>query len=148
MNSTLLHEHAGQRTFVLVFETGDDLMRPLLDFCRRERLSASHFTGIGAFRRVTVAYFDWRTKQYQHIEVEEQVEVLALSGDIALKDADPQVHAHVVLGKADATAHGGHLVDATVRPTLELVITESPAHLRRRLDDETQLALIDVRATG
>jgi len=50
-----------------------------------------------------------------------------------------------VLAKPDASAHGGHLIAAHVRPTLEIVLTENPRHLRRRLDPESGLALIDPR---
>jgi len=92
-----------------------------------------------------VAYFDWSTKQYRHIRIDEQVEVLSLAGDITLEDGKPKVHAHVVVGKADATAHGGHLIEGLVRPTLEVVLTETPAHLRRRFDAQAGLALIDPR---
>jgi uncharacterized protein len=77
---------------------------------------------------------------------EEQVEVLSLVGDVALKDGAPQVHAHVVVGKSDGTAHGGHILQAHVWPTLEVVLTESPKHLRRKTDAETGLAVIDVGA--
>jgi predicted DNA-binding protein with PD1-like motif len=51
---------------------------------------------------------------------------------------------HVVLGKSDATAHGGHLLEAVVRPTLEVILVESPKHLRRRHDPETGLGLIHI----
>jgi predicted DNA-binding protein with PD1-like motif len=54
------------------------------------------------------------------------------------------LHAHVVVGKADGTAHGGHLLAAVVRPTLEVILVESPRHLQRRHDAETGLALIRV----
>ena len=63
-----------------------------------------------------------------------------------LENGVPKVHAHVVVGKADATAHGGHLVEGVVRPTLEVVITETPAYLRRRFDAQSGLALIDPHA--
>jgi predicted DNA-binding protein with PD1-like motif len=63
-------------------------------------------------------------------------------GDITLKDGQPSIHAHVVLGKRDGTAHGGHLLEAHVRPTLEVILTESPAHLTRRFDEASGLALI------
>ena len=42
----------------------------------------------------------------------------------------------------DASTRGGHFVGGTVRPTLELVIQESPAHLRKAHDPESGLALI------
>jgi predicted DNA-binding protein with PD1-like motif len=89
-----------------------------------------------------LGYFDWLKKDYTRIPIEEQVEVLALVGDIALNDGEPKLHPHVVVSKADGTAHGGHLLEAHVRPTLEVIITESPTHLHRRSDPETGLALI------
>ena len=148
MKTTLLHEHAGMRTFALVLAAGDEAMRSLQALAAEQRLSASHFTGIGALSRAVVAYFDWTSKKYQHIPIDEQVEVLSLAGDIALDKVRPKVHAHFVLGKADGTALGGHLIEGHVRPTLELVVTEAPAHLRRRFDPESGLALIDPSLTS
>ena len=95
-----------------------------------------------------VAYFDWTTKQYRHIPIDEQVEVLSLVGDITVEGDKPKVHAHVVVSKADATAHGGHLLEADVRPTLEIVLTEMPRHLHRRFDPQSGLSLIDPTATA
>ena len=143
MKGRLVHEDAGQRTFVLVFESGDEVMSSLLDFSRREGLAAAQITGIGAFREATLRYFDWDRKRYADIPVAEQVEVASLIGDIGVDDkAGPALHIHVVLGRRDGGAIAGHLKDAHVRPTLELTVTESPAHLCRRKDPETGLNLI------
>ena len=146
MKTALLGEHGGLRTFVLVLSTGDEAMAALTAFAGEHQLRATQFTAIGAFSRVVVAYFDWTTKQYRNISIAEQVEVLSLVGDITLESGKPKVHAHVVVGKADATAHGGHLVEGLVRPTLEVLMTETPAHLRRRFDPQSGLALIDPEA--
>ena len=143
MKSALLHESQGLRTFVCALGHGDEAMSALASFAATHQLGASHFTAIGAFSRAIVAYFDWTSRQYRQMTVDEQVEVLSMVGDITLDEDQRKVHAHVVLGKADATAHGGHLIEGAVRPTLEVVITETPAHLRRRFDPESQLALID-----
>jgi predicted DNA-binding protein with PD1-like motif len=106
-------------------------------------LAASHFTAIGAFRDATLAYFDWEKKEYKKNPVREQVEVVSLIGDVALaEDGSPKVHAHAVLGRADGTALGGHLMEAHVRPTLEVTLIETPQPLRRRHDPESGLALI------
>lgn len=134
----------GGKTFALVFETGDEVIAELTAFATRERLGGSRFTGIGAFSDVVVGYFDWQRKDYDRIPIREQVEVLSLAGDIAIDRDEPKVHAHVVLGKRDGTAHGGHLLEAHVRPTLEITLTEAPAHLRRSYDATTKLALIDL----
>jgi predicted DNA-binding protein with PD1-like motif len=141
MQAKLLHEQ-GQKTFVLVFDTGDEVMSGLLDFAKQQQLNGSHFTAIGAFSDVVVGYFDWEKKDYTCLPLPEQVEVLSLVGDIACNQGAPQVHAHVVLGKADGTAHGGHLIEAHVRPTLEVVLLESPQHLQRQSDAASGLALI------
>src|SRR5437016_4852178 len=128
MNSKLLDEHTGERTFALVFETGDTVIEPLAEFLRANDVTTARFSGIGAFRSVTLGYFDWEAKDYERIPIDEQVEVVSLVGDVALKDDEPQIHAHVVIAKRDASAHGGHLLDATVRPTLEVVLVDAPTH--------------------
>ncbi len=146
MKTALLHEVEGLRTIALVLEVGDEAMATLGTFAVEHRLGASHFTAIGAFSRAVVAYFDWMTKQYRQIDINEQVEVLSLVGDIVIEHDLPKVHGHAVLGKADASAHGGHLIEGHVRPTLEIVVTETPRHLRRRFDPASKLALIDPSA--
>jgi predicted DNA-binding protein with PD1-like motif len=144
MKTTRL-ETDGHTTWALVFDKGDEAVAALTAFAREHGLAASHFTAIGAFRAATLGWFDPGRRDYRRIPIDEQVEVLSLVGDVVAGDDGPKVHAHVVVGKADGTAHGGHLLEARVWPTLEVVLTESPAHLRRRLDPETGLALIDLR---
>jgi predicted DNA-binding protein with PD1-like motif len=143
MKSKLIHEGA-QRTFAVVFDKGDDVLENLLAFAREHELTAAEFTGLGALSDAVLGYFDWQEKDYKRIPIDEQVEVLNLTGNIALADGEPKLHPHIVLGKADGTAHGGHLLQAHVRPTLEVIVTESPVHLRRRSDKETGLALLDL----
>ena len=143
MKTKLLNRN-GDTTFALVFETGDEAVRGLTRFAQEQHLTAAHFTGLGAFSAVVLGYFDWQRKEYKRIPVNEQVEAVSLIGDIAMSKGKPMVHAHIVIGKADGTAHGGHLLEGHVRPTLEVVLVESPAHLRRTHDAETGLALIDL----
>lgn len=143
MKSSLLHEDGGLRTFVVVLGTGDEVVSSIQSFAVAQRLSASHFTAIGALSGAVVAFFEWSSRQYRQIRIDEQVEVLSLIGDIALDEQKPKVHAHIVLGKPDASAHGGHLIEAFVRPTMEIVLTEAPGYLRRRFDPDSGLSLID-----
>jgi predicted DNA-binding protein with PD1-like motif len=140
----ILHEESGQKTFAIVFDTEEEAAAGLLTFAKAKDLAGSHFTAIGAFSDVTLGFFDWDTKDYQKLRISEQVEVLSLIGDIALNKGEPKVHAHVVVSKSDGTAHGGHLIEGHVRPTLEVILVESPAHLVRKFDEETGLALIDL----
>jgi predicted DNA-binding protein with PD1-like motif len=131
------------KTFILVFETGDELAKGLLEFAEKERLSAASFKAVGALSSLRLGWFSWQTKKYEpSVVLNEQVELLSLIGDVALKDGKPMVHAHAVIGKKDGTAHGGHLLEAYIRPTCEVVLTESPSPLQKHIDPESGLALI------
>lgn len=141
MQSRLLND-GPQKTYALVLDTDDDVLPCITQFAKAQKLAGSELTAIGAFRDVVLGYFDWQRKDYKRIPVDEQVEVVSMIGDIAIGDGEPALHVHVVIGRADGTAMGGHLLGAHVRPTLEIVITESPAHLTRRHDPESGLALL------
>jgi uncharacterized protein len=142
LKAVLLHEADGLRTFAVVLATGDEVMSSLTSFAAEQQLQTAQLMAIGAFSHLVVAFFDWTTRQYRQIRIAEQVEVLSLLGDVTREEGQPKVHAHVVIGKHDATAHGGHLVSGLVRPTLEVMLTETPIHLRRRFDRDSGLALI------
>jgi predicted DNA-binding protein with PD1-like motif len=133
-------------TYALVFDKGDEFMAEMQRFADEVHLLASQFTAIGAFSDLLLGYFDRGRKNYKKIPIDEQVEVLTLAGDVALLGGKPKIHAHVVVGKSDGSAYGGHLLEAHVWPTLEVIVTEAPLHLRRRHDETTGLALIDIQA--
>ena len=136
-----------QRTLVAVFDTGDDVLEGLNAIAQDERLSAAAVTAIGAVQRSRLGWYDLDAQDYVPIEVEEQAEVLSLVGDVARgPDGGPAVHVHAVLGLRDGSTRGGHLLQAVVRPTLEVVLTETPARLAKTYRPEVGLALIDLDA--
>lgn len=131
------------RVYAVIFDTGEDPVAGLTRFAEAEDLTAASFTAIGAFSEATLGYFDWEKKDYEHIPVRQQTEVLAMIGDIAVEGAGKKkLHAHVVLGKRDGAACGGHLLAAKVRPTLEVILDASPGRLQRRHDPVSGLNLI------
>lgn len=143
MQTRLLHEAHGKRTFAVVLQTGDEAMHCLLQLAEKERIGGAQVSAIGAFSEARLAYFDWEAKQYRPIPVKEQVEVASLTGDIAIgPDGKPSVHVHAVLGRQNGGALAGHLQEGLVRPTLEIIVTESPGHLCKAKDAASGLALI------
>lgn len=131
-------------TTVLVFDTGDEVISTLTKFAKDRHITAAHFTAIGAFRDAGLGYFDVETKKYVRNQVDEQVEVVSLSGDIALDGEKPVIHAHGVVAKRDGSTMGGHILEAHVRPTLELMLEKSPVRLQKKLDANSGLALIAI----
>ena len=134
------------RTFVLVFQTGDELASTLSRFATEQSLTGAGFKAVGGLSSVRLAWFKCESKKYEpSVTLNEQVELLSLIGSIALVEAEgkPVVHAHAVVGKRDGTAHGGHLMEAHVRPTCELFLTVSSEPLKKFPDRKSGLALID-----
>jgi uncharacterized protein len=144
MHSRLLHELDGVKTFMLAFSTGDHVTDEILSFAEQRKIGAAYLSGVGGLREVTLAYFDWNTKEYNPIPVHEQVELVSFLGNLSMAEGKPKLHAHVVVGRADGSTMGGHLLNAVVRPTLELVLVESPVTLVRVKDEESGLPLLDL----
>jgi uncharacterized protein len=134
-------------TYAVVLDTGDEVAGELDRFVKQNEVEAASITAIGAFQDAILGYFDWPTKQYKKIIVDEQVEVLSLMGDVAVADEGPSLHLHVVLGRADGSVVGGHLLEAHVRPTLEIILVQPPSYLRKCREPATGLALIAIPAS-
>jgi uncharacterized protein len=141
---TKVVEDADVVTYVVVCDPGDEAVSVLGQFARSEQLEAAQITGVGAFEHATVGWFDRAARDYRRIPVTGQCEVLSLLGDVAEGQDGPVVHIHVVLGLPDGTTRGGHLLEGRVFPTLEVVVTETPARLRKVLRPDIGIALIDL----
>ncbi len=137
-------EDADVVTYIVVCDPGDEAVSALTQFARNERLEAAQITAVGGFERVTVGWFDRVSKGYRRIPVLEQCELLSLVGDIAEGQDGPVLHVHAVLGMSDGTTRGGHLLEGHVFPTLEAVVTETPAELRKVMRPDIGIALIDL----
>jgi predicted DNA-binding protein with PD1-like motif len=142
-NAKLLSE-GDAKSYLLVFHTGQEVMKGLLAFARKHKLVAGHLTGIGAVSDAVIGYFEPEKKAYLRIHEKGQQEVLALTGNLTLVDNEPFFHIHTVLGRRDGSTRGGHLFEMTVRPTVELVLIATSKPVRRKTDADTGLELIDL----
>ncbi|MGX1353162.1 putative DNA-binding protein with PD1-like motif [Bradyrhizobium elkanii] len=149
MKSKLVSDAPSAQVHVVVLDSGEEAFGALTKFANDAKVTAASLTAIGAFDRATVGWFDFASKSYRKIEINEQCEVLCAIGDIATgDDGKASLHIHIVLGLSDGSTRGGHLLAGIVRPTLEVVVTEAPARLRRRKRPELGIALIDPAATA
>lgn len=147
MKNQQISADAGAKIHVVVLDTGEEAFSALTRFATEANISAASLTAIGAFEKAIVGWFDFEKKSYKKIEVNEQCEVLSAIGDIATgDDGNASLHVHIVLGLSDGSTRGGHLLAGTVRPTLEVVVTETPVHLRRKKQAGLGIALIDLDA--
>ncbi|GAA3065290.1 DNA-binding protein [Rhizobium viscosum] len=143
MKSRLL----GERSFILVLNDGEEAFQAIGRFAEEKRIIGASLTAIGAFSHATIGFFDFATKTYRKIPVEEQREALSAIGDIATgDDGKASLHLDVVLGLADGSTRGGHFIEGMVHPALEIIVRESPIRLRRRKRPELGITLTDPEA--
>src|SRR5271165_2279711 len=143
MQVQLLNPGDQTKQYAVIFYQGDEAFSGLLEFAEKYHVTSAHFTAVGAVNGATLGWFDPQRKMYKKIPIEGQHEVIGMSGDIALYQGKPVVHTHMVVGSADGTVHGGHLLAAYVSPTLEVMVTVDPVAMQKRFDPETDLTLID-----
>lgn len=144
MKSKMINDGA-ERVFVLILDQGEEAFKAITEFADRERVTGASVSAIGAFSQAKVGWFDFAAKKYKPIEVGEQCEVLSLLGDVAQgDDGKASLHLHAVLGMQDGTLRGGHLLSGSVKPTLEVTITETVVHLRRKKRPDLGIALISI----
>src|SRR3981081_2767733 len=147
MKSELLSAHAGPKVHGVILDSGEEAFSALTRFANEASIAAASLTAIGAFEKATIGWFDFASKAYREIEVAQQCEVLSAIGDVAVgDDGKASLHVHVVLGLSDGPTRGGHLPAGNVRPTLEVVMTDTPAKLRRKKRADIGIALIDLDA--
>jgi len=136
-------KHGHERTFVLMFEKGDEVVRELEHFAKKNRIAGAQLSAMGAFSDITLACFDWKTNRYKRaVEIRQQVQLVSLVGDIVQAKGQPAVHCFVVVAKQDGAVFGGHLVQAHVRPALEVILIEASQLFQRRYEAEIGLALL------
>jgi predicted DNA-binding protein with PD1-like motif len=142
MQVQLLNPGEATKQYAVIFYQGDEAFSGLLAFAEQYHVTSAHFTAIGAVSGATLAWFDPQRKMYKKIPIVGQHEVIGMSGDIALYQGKPVVHTHMVVGSPDGTTQGGHVLDAYVSPTLEVMVTVDPRAMQKRFDPETDLTLI------
>jgi predicted DNA-binding protein with PD1-like motif len=130
--SAQISDEAGSETRVVILDSGEEAFATLTKFANDADSPRRRSPSIGAFETAIVGWFDFEKKTYKKIEVAEQCEVLSAIGIAVGDDGKASIHMHVVLGLADGSTRGGIFFEGKVRPTLEVVIADAPAHLRRK----------------
>jgi len=136
----------GLADFAVIFRAGDEPYAGLTQFATEHHVHSAHFTAIGGFSDARLAWFDLDRKMFRVIPITSQVEVVSLTGDIALLDGKPQVHMHCVVAYPDGTTRGGHILGAHVSPLLEVFVTTDFAKLIKKRDPDKGLTLIEPNA--
>jgi predicted DNA-binding protein with PD1-like motif len=108
------------RTFKVTMRKGDEALSGLTEFAEKNHLTNSHLTGVGALNHVVLGWYDPDKRAYKKNVIDEEVELVSLTGNVAIENGKPFVHAHCVVAFKDGTTRGGHLLEATVAVELQV----------------------------
>ncbi|HKC67277.1 MAG TPA: PPC domain-containing DNA-binding protein [Bacteroidia bacterium] len=143
VKTKLLSVNGTAKTYSLIFSPGDEILSGLEEFALRYNVKSAYFTAIGDASFAKFGWYDESKKMFKVTEIKQPVEIVSLVGDIALYNNEPAVHCHIALAAEDGVLQGGHLLEAFISPTLEVMITVEPTPLYKKLDPEFSALIID-----
>jgi uncharacterized protein len=129
--------------YVIRLERGERIVESLTRFCRQKKIKAASFQGIGTCRRAELGFFQMRSCRYNFRTFPQDFEITSLLGNVSLSQGRPFIHAHIVLGGSGYKAKTGHLKEAEVLATCEIVLVPMKGTLPRKLDRASGLSLLD-----
>jgi len=116
-----------------------ELASEIAGYCRQNGISSGVVVGIiGSVTSARLNFLRELPGKYETKEYEGPLEIVCAQGSVALKDSELIIHIHIQLAGLDG-CQGGHLVEATVFSTAEVVIGELDYQLYRGTDNYTGL---------
>jgi hypothetical protein len=132
-------------TYVIRLDPGEDIKESLASLCLRDGIGFGWFSGIGSVARAEVGFYSEAGRAYEMRPVEGPREVVSLLGNVARVDGRPFIHAHVLLAGPDLAVVGGHLGEAVVGTSCEIVLTRVQDVIGRKKDPATGFAGLDLK---
>jgi uncharacterized protein len=134
-----------QGGYSIRFERGEKVLEMFHAFLKERGVEWGHFSALGALESLELGFYRLATKEWapRHF-LSEELEVCSWSGNVAIRDGEPWAHTHAVVGRDDGTTLGGHVFEATVGATLELVLIVLPGRMEREWDPEIGLELLSL----
>lgn len=132
------------KNFLIRLNRGGEIIASLISFCQKEKIEAGFLVGIGAVDQATLAHYSVENKKYSEKEFNQPLELASLSGTIAILDNKPSIHAHAVLANNSFSTISGHLVKGRISGTGEILVVPLGKEIKKRLDQETGLNILDL----
>ena len=128
------------KDYLINIDKDEKVVETLTRFCDENGIKNAKLSGIGAVKKTEIGAYDLLKKEYIKREYSEILELLSLEGNVALKDGQPFIHAHVVLSDHNMQTLGGHLFETTVGVAGEFFLTQFDGNAYRELKPDIGLA--------
>lgn len=130
--------------WVIVLKKGEKLIEKLKEFLEKENIKSGYLSGIGAVSSVELAHYNLQEKRYTTKKFDEPLEIVSLLGNVAMKEEEKIIHCHIAVGTNKMNLYGGHLIEASVAATCEIVFNEFEVPVNKKKDPNTGLNLITI----
>ncbi len=135
--------HKENNFYTFSFKKGEEVMSALREYLVQNNIKAAHISGLGAASSLEIAYYNIETKEYERHNINEDLEILSLNGNVGVKeDGETVVHLHGTFGKRDLSVIGGHIFSMQISGAGELHVITFSGEIKRAYDEETGLTLM------
>ena len=129
-------------TYIVRMDPGEEILTQLKVFAEQEGVKLASVTALGAVKDFTIGVFDTSSKVYHSNRFQGVYEIVSLVGTINTMNDAFYCHLHMCAADQEGHAFGGHLNEAVISATCELVVTCLPGRTDRVFSDEVGLNLI------
>lgn len=132
--------------YVVRLNKGEEVIECLKELCEKEDIKLAEITGLGASNLVEIGVFNVNTKEYNTKTFEGMFEITSLVGNATRKEGNVYLHVHINFGDEEGNVKGGHLVQARISATSEIIVRKIEGQVGRKLSDEIGLNLLEFNA--
>ena len=117
----------------------DEIVAALAEIAAKESITLAMVQGLGAVKKVVMGAYNVPRQEYNRNTIEGVFEMLSLTGTMDTMKGEPYSHFHIVVGDENGRAWGGHLNEAIVSATAEIIVTLLPGNVDREKNGEVGL---------
>ena len=129
-------------SWVIVLRRNEKVIESLKKFVGKNDIKSGYFNAVGAVSSVVLAHYNLEKKKYTTKSINKPLEIVSLMGNIAMKGTEKIIHGHIVVGTDKMELYGGHLKEATVAATCEIILNEFKETIEKHYDEDTGINLM------
>ena len=129
------------KTIVMRIDRGEEILTQLKAMALKENIKLASVRALGATDDFTVGVFKVAEKKYYANHFTGDFEIVSLTGTISTMNGEYYVHLHMSAGDEQGRVFGGHLNEAIISATCEMVVEIIDGQVDRIRDEAVGLNL-------
>ena len=129
------------KTIVMRIDKGEEVLTQLKAMALKEDIQLASVRALGATNDFTVGVFKTGEKKYYANHFTGDFEIVSLTGTISTMNGEYYAHLHMSAGDEQGRVFGGHLNEAIISATCEMVVEVIDGQVERAHDADVGLNL-------